>query len=872
PAGYPLILMFHGRGEAGTENQRNLIHGAKIHRDAVRNIPQKFPGFVVFPQEPFGAWTNNFQFNHPGGQGSTHFHMSLELIDSLVKLYNIDPNRIYVHGLSSGGTAAWAAIYHRPDLFAACLPMSAPGDLTQVNKIAPIPIWLFQGGTDTNPIPFISQQMFAALQAAGAVDDNTRYTEYPNQGHGIWNNAYNNADFFPYMLRQSKNNIRILGVSPICPGESIKLALSANLAQYEWYKDNQLISGANTFLLENVNQAGVYSARFKRTASGPWINANPVTINVNIAGNKPSVLANKSLVLPAPDASTVTLTVANENDQYEWSNGATTRSIVVSNSGNYSVRVRPTNACWSAFSDPINIRVGSNEPGAPNGPANLKALAASFTAINLTWNDVAAETGYEIYRSNTMGGPYTYINTLPANTVAHVDSNLNPGTKYFYRVRSINSFGANMSPNEASATTLKELVTPSIPSGVFVSRVYLNYGGIELSWSPSTDNFGVKEYEIFNGTEFIGKTTSTTFFYNPPIRTIYRFFVRAIDFSGNKSEFSEQLTFAYNGNGLVAHTYGGNWTQVPNFQQLTPLRYGLLNTFTMNTSAPFFLNTLTNSALNTTNDYFGMSIMGYVQITTAGNYTFFTTSDDGSLLFVNNQQVVNNDGTHGMQERSGSVNLGVGWHLIRVDYFDRVSGQGLEVRYQGPGVSKQLIPAERLSYLNTGRDAGVGLNPPWAVPNPFNAALFNSNDKRRIRLTWSMNMAANPVAYEIFRADASNNSTVPADGNFRKVATIAANVFEYIDSLHAPGVGLTHNRYYFYRIRALGNGGATAMVASNPTNIRAVGTNITAIGTSPNNLSATALSNSVINLSWNNLSASESGFQIERANTSTGPW
>lgn len=58
--------------------------------------------------------------------------------------------------------------------------------------------------------------------------------------------------------------------------------------------------------------------------------------------------------------------------------------------------------------------------------------------------------------------------------------------------------------------------------------------------------------------------------------------------------------------------------------------------------------------------------------------------------------VASNDGLHGMRERSGRIALAKGRHAISVTMFEKGGGEGLQVRWQGPGVPKQVIPAERL--------------------------------------------------------------------------------------------------------------------------------------------------------------------------------
>jgi putative heme-binding domain-containing protein len=96
-------------------------------------------------------------------------------------------------------------------------------------------------------------------------------------------------------------------------------------------------------------------------------------------------------------------------------------------------------------------------------------------------------------------------------------------------------------------------------------------------------------------------------------------------------------------------------------------------------------------------DRFALRFTGLIQIPKAGKYTFFTASDDGSRLYIGKNQVVNNDGLHGMVEKSGTISLAAGSHPIVVTYFDNGGGDGLAVTWSGPGIRKQKIAADRLA-------------------------------------------------------------------------------------------------------------------------------------------------------------------------------
>ncbi len=98
-------------------------------------------------------------------------------------------------------------------------------------------------------------------------------------------------------------------------------------------------------------------------------------------------------------------------------------------------------------------------------------------------------------------------------------------------------------------------------------------------------------------------------------------------------------------------------------------------------------------------DNFSIRYSGYIQIDNQGSYTFYTSSDDGSKLFIDGTEVVDNDGAHGNRERSGNITLSAGLHDITVLFFENSGGETLTVQYQGPSISKQNVPFSKL-YSN----------------------------------------------------------------------------------------------------------------------------------------------------------------------------
>jgi alpha-L-fucosidase len=88
---------------------------------------------------------------------------------------------------------------------------------------------------------------------------------------------------------------------------------------------------------------------------------------------------------------------------------------------------------------------------------------------------------------------------------------------------------------------------------------------------------------------------------------------------------------------------------------------------------------------------YGFRFNGYIDVPATGVFTFFTTSDDGSCLWIDGEKVVDNDKPHRPEVRSGMVALEKGLHAIRVDYFQRGDSAELKVHWQGPDVPKQAV-------------------------------------------------------------------------------------------------------------------------------------------------------------------------------------
>ncbi len=135
--------------------------------------------------------------------------------------------------------------------------------------------------------------------------------------------------------------------------------------------------------------------------------------------------------------------------------------------------------------------------------------------------------------------------------------------------------------------------------------------------------------------------------------------------------------------GLNYQLYDGEWTMLPDFNSLTPFARGDIDSLTVE-PAGLRAN-------------YAMRFTGYLDIPTAGEYTFFLSSDDGSKLTIAGKDVLVNDGIHpATEKRSEKVALPAGKHPIVVSFFQRGGSVQLTLAWEGPGLPKQQVPSAAL--------------------------------------------------------------------------------------------------------------------------------------------------------------------------------
>lgn len=776
--GYPLVIVMHGFLERGNcagskcyhadeayspienippastdsnsmllNNDYNLVHAGSDYLEAHYSngatlpddpaLPSRaYPGFVLFPQ-------------NLNGWDPSSCEDAIRLIRLMSKKYNIDQDRIYINGISHGGYGAYEVLKRAPWLFAGGVLFSAASDAgigrqKGAERISGIPLWIFQGALDEHPTQRQTENYVNTFRKAGAV---VRYTLYPQLGHGTWNKALDEPDFFSWLLAQRRNKIHVDGgKASICAteGKGLLLELPQGFRSYEWELDGTTIftGDSNTFLAES---AGVYRARFQMHGStsasgwGKWSEALPVIVATS---EVPEIDQIGTLLLRDLNGNTdARLQASGDFPLYYWyrngklikAMGDTLRTVTLEptlGNGDYSLRVANYDGCKSQQSEARYVVFNDEAPIDISSPFDLKGVPISPSEVLLTWSDTSAtETLCEIWRkaTDTVGDSSKWImaGLTNANTLSFSDAGLEPGTTYGYKIRAVSRSSRSSYFPGADAQevhTPADQQPPTPPLNLLASQAGAN--AIRLSWEASVDNSAVQEYIIYySGHMIANKSSDTTFLLTDlELNTDYSFTVRAVDVSGNfspESNTAQANTFM---TGLYYEHSTGAWENITMIDWTVAEFSGVIDDFSL--------------APRTQQDFFNFMFDGFLSIRKEGVYQLRVTSDDGSILLLDDSLLIENDGIHNAHTVTSPVQiLGSGPHRITLKYFDYVLSDTLLVEYKGPDSNGEWvkIPPEALaSQAITSTKAEAVPEETLSVnvfPNPVN------NQRVKIQLT-----------------------------------------------------------------------------------------------------------------------------------------
>lgn len=209
---YPLILVLHGAGERGNNNESQLLYGTKLFlKDTIR---EKYAAIVIYPQCPANGWWADNKFEEDSVTHKTKFvflvgapptkpmKSLLGLIDQFLAKPYVNKHQVYIGGLSMGGMGTFEIIGRKPGVFAAAFAICGGDNTNNAKKYAKkVPLWIFHGQKDS-VVPYAhSEAIVAAIKDAGG---DPKYTLYPNDDHNSWDDAFREPLLIPWLFSHTK--------------------------------------------------------------------------------------------------------------------------------------------------------------------------------------------------------------------------------------------------------------------------------------------------------------------------------------------------------------------------------------------------------------------------------------------------------------------------------------------------------------------------------------------------------------------------------------------------------------------------------------------------------------------------------------------
>ena len=216
----PLLLFLHGYGEsgAGTTDELPLLYSTGIPQLLAEDRwPGSRPFVVLAPQNPWetddtiygdclageprflGSCLMRAQHNNGHPPDAAYCFTPNEVNGFVIyalRTYNVDPQRVYVTGLSCGGFAAWEFASQHPRRVAAMAPIAGegrPATHAAGCRLARVPTWAFHGALDATVNPRGSTGPVRLMNRCANVAD-ARATVYPDADHGDpiepWSRTY----------------------------------------------------------------------------------------------------------------------------------------------------------------------------------------------------------------------------------------------------------------------------------------------------------------------------------------------------------------------------------------------------------------------------------------------------------------------------------------------------------------------------------------------------------------------------------------------------------------------------------------------------------------------------------------------------------
>ncbi|NER19025.1 fibronectin type III domain-containing protein [Spongiivirga citrea] len=357
------------------------------------------------------------------------------------------------------------------------------------------------------------------------------------EGYGVWIDFNKNGTFdsAEQVFSQAATNASPVSGSFTVPAGAADGAVRMRVSM----KYNGTPTACETFTYGQVEDYTVVLS----DGSGPGPDTDAPTTPGNLAAsNITQTTLDLSWVASSDNVGVTAYNVYNGTTSLGTVTGTTANITGLTADTQYTFNVSAVDAAGNESnlaSVTVTTASTAGDTEAPTTPGNVTASNVAQTTLDLSWNassDNVGVTGYNVYNGSTNIGTVT-------GTSANI-TGLTADTTYTFGVSAVDAAGNESSQGTVTVTTEAEAgdtEAPSVPTGLASSNI--TQTSVDLSWSASSDNFGVTGYDVLQDGSVIASPTGTSFSVSGlTADTTYSFAVRAKDAAGNISASSAALS------------------------------------------------------------------------------------------------------------------------------------------------------------------------------------------------------------------------------------------------------------------------------------------------------------------------------------------